>query len=133
MVVAADAQSQFITLTVVEPFDAGNVLEARDSDQKYYVKMPKDLKTIELIAEGKSIFNVSKTSPIIEGISANNLERVFIISSKVNAKAPALRGGIKGIFSSKCTTTAVTGSASTIAASVLGFTVASGHIGGDAY
>ena len=56
-----------------------------------------------------------------------------MIDSKSNAKVPALRGGIKGLFSRNCTTTPMTGSAATVAAGTLGITAASGHIGGDAY
>lgn len=120
-------------MTAVEPFDSSSALEARDSDQNYYIKVPSDAKTVEVITGDKTIFNITKLSPILEGTTADNQKRMFIVGSKVNAKVPALRGGIKGIFSSKCSTTPMTGSAFTIAAGTIGFTAASGHIGGDSY
>jgi hypothetical protein len=133
MFFGGDVWSKVVTLTVAAPFDSSSALEAQDSESKLFVRIPADLKTVDLIADAKYTFIISKLSPILEASTSDGSMRFFMVSSRVNAKAPALRGDIKGMFARNCTTTNVTGSAATIAAGSLGHTAARGQIGGESF
>ena len=132
VVVMPDATSRSFKVTAAQPFDVSNILEAQDEKQQFFVKIP-SAKTIELIAEAKYIFNINKSTPVLDATTEDGQMRLLMVNSATNAKVPALRGAIKGMLSRRCTTDSVTGSAATIASGVFGFTVASGHVGGDAY
>ena len=128
-----DATSRSFKVTAAQPFDVSNILEAQDEKQQFFVKILASAKTIELIAEAKYIFNINKSTPVLDATTGDGQMRLLMVNSATNAKVPALRGAIKGMLSRRCTTDSVTGSAATIASGVFGFTVASGHVGGDAY
>ena len=53
IVVLSDGQYKSVTLLVQPPFDSSSMLEAQDSALNYFIKIPADSKTIELLADSK--------------------------------------------------------------------------------